>query len=178
MWLQPWGPSFESSLCTLTSCQSSSLLQPTYFLYFFIRLLCFLFLVVLLVEIRTLYLGRNSINLIHAPFPLVILEIKSFLMVRLAWKKFSYLCFPCSWDDRHIPLHPVYLCVRVCACVCVCVCVCDSTWACTQGLTLAWQVSHSASLFLCWIFLKYGLTNYVLRLALNCNPPNFCLLSS
>jgi hypothetical protein len=41
----------------------------------------------------------------------------------------------------------------------------------------AFTLSHSASPFLCWVFLRYGLENYLPRLALNHNP-DLCLLSS
>jgi hypothetical protein len=31
---------------------------------------------------------------------------------------------------------------------------------------------------LCWVFLRWGLENYLPGLALNCDPPDLCLLSS
>jgi hypothetical protein len=51
----------------------------------------------------------------------------------------------------------------------------------TQVLTFASQMlyhlRHSASHFLSWVFLRQGLVNYLPRLALNCDPPDLCLLS-
>jgi hypothetical protein len=40
-------------------------------------------------------------------------------------------------------------------------------------------LSHSARPFLRWVFSRWGFKNfYLLRLALNCDPPDLCLLSS
>jgi hypothetical protein len=39
-------------------------------------------------------------------------------------------------------------------------------------------LSHSTSLFLCWVFSRKSLVNYLPRLALNLNPPDLCLLNS
>jgi hypothetical protein len=36
---------------------------------------------------------------------------------------------------------------------------------------------HSTSPFLCWVFFKYGLENYLPHLVSNLSPPNFCFLS-
>jgi hypothetical protein len=41
-------------------------------------------------------------------------------------------------------------------------------------------LSHSTSPFICvgFVFLRYGLSNYLPRLASNHNPPDLCFLSS
>jgi hypothetical protein len=39
-------------------------------------------------------------------------------------------------------------------------------------------LSHSASPFLCWAFLKEDILNYLPRLGLNHNPPDLCLQSN
>jgi hypothetical protein len=39
-------------------------------------------------------------------------------------------------------------------------------------------LNHSASPFMCQVFSRYGLTNYLPRLSLKGNPPDLCLLSS
>jgi hypothetical protein len=46
----------------------------------------------------------------------------------------------------------------------------------TQALC---HLSYLASPVLCWVFLRWGgLRNYLPELALNCDPPDLCLLRS
>jgi hypothetical protein len=41
-----------------------------------------------------------------------------------------------------------------------------------------YTLSCSTSLFLCWVFFRQGLANYLPRLASNRDPPDLCLLNS
>jgi hypothetical protein len=50
-------------------------------------------------------------------------------------------------------------------------------WVLTSGQTL-YHLSHSASPDLYWVFLRYGLVNYLPVLALNRESPDLCLLSN
>jgi hypothetical protein len=42
----------------------------------------------------------------------------------------------------------------------------------------AYTLSHSTSPFLCWVFSRLGLENYLPRLTMNLDLPDLCLLSS
>jgi hypothetical protein len=80
----------------------------------FALVICFYF-VVLGFELRGFTIGRQALHLLsHAPparFALVILEIGSCFLPRLAWTTILLLYASCySWDVRHVSPHPTFFC--------------------------------------------------------------------
>jgi hypothetical protein len=74
----------------------------------------------------------------------------------------KYFCV-CGWS------HPVFFSLMVLG---------FERRAFTLARKAFYHLSYSTSPFLCWVFLRYSLKNYLPRLASNPNPPDLCLLSS